>query len=801
MRVFARTHGPAFFFFLLAALFFCRGVFEGKILVDPGGDQLKCYFSAVAYTHVWAKGGILPMWNTLSLGGHPFGIHAISSYNLAALAGCFLKPETAYSGVVFLGVLLNGFFFYLFLRGRGVNLFAALVAGWVWMIPARETEIGFFLFPLLFVLAAPYAEQPSGKRLFFFTMTLALYFLNANPHSVILNASFLLIYLVFLSKESKKSGFETALAVLLPTFLAVGVTAFYSVRAFELYGLSNRDARSDIVAFLPTHYPLFLFPNLFNSPAGPEADFVIPRIFQAIFSHIPVLKAVEAFVSPLYSGGAAVIAFLYLARGKRSAFADFFWWSVVGVIVYLTLHPFLYLLFIRYLPVLKGLVGVHKLFMIEEFSLLVLLAVSLEEWMVVSKAAGERIVSLARKMAQGALAFGVLLSFLRLGIEAFRPKLSACILSNLRITATPSIFVSDLDAFGRERVRQFFQFFKEVLSWSNPHILWPLTVFAFFLLVLVAYQRKKLSRAQFQAIFFLWMVLDVSLVLGSARPAFAREEIFRGGDATRFFKRDQDLFRVLMVEDAKTPYSSIFLVPEANLIYGIATPDGYEYLYLKRYVRFYEWLTLRSSGIGPYIHPLHHFNKDAADFLNVKYLLTSTFNESFEGVPGYQKKWEDERYRIYENMDAFPRAFLVHRGVYFSDEESAAEYLEANLHRLKSEVVLLGGRAPEETTESHEGTETVRFLRYEPHEVLLNARLEADGYLVMSENHYPGWKAQVDGRPAELLRANTTFRAVHLEKGEHRVRMIYDPVSLKIGLWVSLAALGALGVLCAARRS
>lgn len=800
MNAFVHRHAPALLFFFFAAAFLCRGLFESKILVDPGGDQLKCYFSAVSYTHTWVKAGILPLWNTLSLGGHPFGIHAVSSYNVANLLAFFFRPETAYSTAVFLGSTLNGFFFYLFLRDRGAGLFAALVSGWVWMIPSRETEVGFFLLPLLFVLAAPYAGRPTGKRFFFFTLVLALYFLNANPHSVIYNTGFVLAYLVFLTRESKEGAARKAFRVILPVLLAAGLTAFYSARAFELFLLSTRDARSEIVAFLPTHVPLLLFPELFYSPAGPEADFVIPRILQTVFSRLPFLKAVEVFPIPLYSGAAAVIAFFYASGGKRSALANFFWWTVVVVLVYLTLHPVLYLLFIRHLPLLKGLVGVHRLFMIEEFALLALLALSLGEWLVPSEERGRKIAALARKMAVGAFIFLALLASVRVLVEVFRPKFSAMILSNLRAASAPTIFIGDVEAFGRERVRQFFHYFERVLSLDNPHLFWPLLVFAVFLALLIGYQKKKLSRRAFQTAFFLWLALDVGLVLGFSRPAFSREAVFKGGRTAEFLKRDLGPFRVLMVEDSKTPYSSIFLAPEANLIYGIATPDGYEYLYLKRYVRFYEWLTLRPEGMGPYIHSLHQFSKDAADFLNVKYFLTSDFNGIFEDRSDVRKRWEGGGYRIYENLGALPRAFIVHRAVRFLEEESAADYLKNHLDRLRSEVVLQETGPAEETLGLSPATENVQFLRYEPHEILLEARLGSEGYLVMSDNHYPGWRAEVDGRPAELLRANTTFRAVRLEKGEHRIRIAYDPASLKMGLWISLITLGVLGMICAARK-
>ena len=67
------------------------------------------------------------------------------------------------------------------------------------------------------------------------------------------------------------------------------------------------------------------------------------------------------------------------------------------------------------------------------------------------------------------------------------------------------------------------------------------------------------------------------------------------------------------------------------------------------------------------------------------------------------------------------------------------------------------------------------------------------GALVFAETHYPGWRARVDGRPAEILRANVAFQAVWLEPGRHAVELRYAPRSLALGLAVS--ALTALGLL------
>ncbi len=250
--------------------------------------------------------------------------------------------------------------------------------------------------------------------------------------------------------------------------------------------------------------------------------------------------------------------------------------------------------------------------------------------------------------------------------------------------------------------------------------------------------------------------------------------------AIAFLKADQSYYRI----DTRTEVWDVWQ-PDLSLIQGIFDVWGvYNPSVLADYHRYWESLGSRST-------PLY-------DFLNAKYVV------GHKDVP---LDWErfvlafdgDPRVNIYRNTKVLPRALIVHRAQVVPNHEAAFTAIHQPGFNPAEAVVLEGGEPRLKASAGPpQAGDVVEITRYSPNEIELEATTSVEGYLVLSEVYYPGWKAFVDGREEEVLRANFAFRAIYLQPGSHQVRLVFDPLSWRVGLgislitWLGLAAWGAL---------
>ena len=84
---------------------------------------------------------------------------------------------------------------------------------------------------------------------------------------------------------------------------------------------------------------------------------------------------------------------------------------------------------------------------------------------------------------------------------------------------------------------------------------------------------------------------------------------------------------------------------------------------------------------------------------------------------------------------------------------------------------------------------SAQIANHEPNRVRVKTKSSEPSILVLGENHYPGWRAFVDGRLVDTLRLNYNLRGVSLPAGEHEVEFVYRPKSVLIGAGISLLTL------------
>lgn len=171
------------------------------------------------------------------------------------------------------------------------------------------------------------------------------------------------------------------------------------------------------------------------------------------------------------------------------------------------------------------------------------------------------------------------------------------------------------------------------------------------------------------------------------------------------------------------------------------------------------------------------------DLLNVRYYIKPA--SVADPGPVYQ----DANWKVYENRNAYPRAWIVHQAVSEPSQEAAFGQLDRpgmNLHQ----VAVLETPLP---VKPAAGGESVRFQSYEADRMTMEADARSAGVLVLSEIYYPGWVATVNGKAAQIYPVDGALRGIAVSPGLNRIELNYTPSSFRAG--AALSTLTLLSVL------
>ena len=157
-------------------------------------------------------------------------------------------------------------------------------------------------------------------------------------------------------------------------------------------------------------------------------------------------------------------------------------------------------------------------------------------------------------------------------------------------------------------------------------------------------------------------------------------------------------------------------------------------------------------------------------------------------MPGGEVSRSGKGWQLLDVADKLPRAFVVHEA---QVAHTPSEAFEQTLAVNPELTVVLEEESKPASGSSGVVTSSAQIAADLPNRVAVSVKLKAPGWLVLLDNYFPGWHAEVDGRPAKILRANFAFRAVALAGGTHDVVFRYRPGSFTLGMAVTCLALGA----------
>jgi len=156
------------------------------------------------------------------------------------------------------------------------------------------------------------------------------------------------------------------------------------------------------------------------------------------------------------------------------------------------------------------------------------------------------------------------------------------------------------------------------------------------------------------------------------------------------------------------------------------------------------------------------------------------------------QKIYDGDVKLYENQDWLPRAFFTPRAQVLENDLSILSAMKNPAWKPTDVAILTGWGKIDRTTRDRlllatgsGGAEGVTIWRYLPEEVVIETNRAQEGILVLTDSHYPGWRAWVDGQETDILQADFLFRGIYLTPGRHTVVFRHQPVSLLLGMAIT----------------
>jgi hypothetical protein len=200
---------------------------------------------------------------------------------------------------------------------------------------------------------------------------------------------------------------------------------------------------------------------------------------------------------------------------------------------------------------------------------------------------------------------------------------------------------------------------------------------------------------------------------------------------------------------------------------------------------------IQTTWGGGVTAPLHYWDlvskvSHAMDLLNVRYFMKPAT------APEPGAVYQDADWKIYENPQAYPRAWVVHEAAVDPVRRDLLNRLGAPGMDPHREAILSEPMDTPLEPISAAAQENVRFQSYEADTIEIAVHADSRGLLVLSEVYDPGWHATVNGQPAQIREVDGALRGIVVGPGDNRIALRYLPGSIVAGALLTAGAFLAL---------
>lgn len=699
-----------------------RGVpFKNFLITDPIRQQIPWRKLAV---DEWKEGKI-PWWNPYVFSGTPLVANpqAGSLYPLNVLF-FFFDFASAWSVLIILEPLLAGLFLYMYLRHLRIHTLGAFIGALSWSFCGFMTawlEWGTMAhvalwFPLILLAIDRLAGAVKYYQYIlwagFLAVLLSLQFLAGHPQVSLYLMVFSAGYAIVQSVYKKISNIHIV-------FFLISLMGFLAMTTLQWFWFMR---------FLSETGRAFNAEQVFSAgwfiPWQHLAQFVAPDFFgnPATMNYWGEWNYGE-FVG--YIGLLPFIAALY-ASVTVKGIGRYFFYALIASLLFILPTPIARLPYIVNIPLVSSLQPT-RLMVVIDLCLSVLAAIGVHEFIAEKK-----------KRKYFILISGVFM----LGV--------------LWAVAIAQVYgTTDAVIKGQWLV-------------SQRNLIMPTLTFAAITIALAVFGffgNKKTIRILVVAGVCVIVAADLLRFSWKFTPFTQREFFFPHTPTISFLQKQSPPFRVMSLDNRILP-------PNVASFYNIETVEGYDPVVSARYEEFIAAHNRKS----PDINPPFGFNRiitvsttDSPLFplLGVRYVLTlgEMHNKNFRLV------FQEGETRVYEYDGQLPRMFPVESAVSIGDDKSAIEALYVATFDPRKHAVTLGA-TPAAAPLSP--SDQITVTSYSPANIVAQASLSEDRFIVILNTFDSRWRAYVDNAPVVLQRTNYVFQGLHVPKGTHTITLVYQ---------------------------